>query len=122
MFVFSVPFPFSPILETQLSTLRVRPPTRPNDRFLERGDLSHIWLATLRPGPNERRPESLSRHRWVRHPFRRRWQEVATRGGTNSCLEAQHLAQDQDVASWPDASSGSSSITAGVPKVAPWLC
>src|SRR5687767_6316450 len=51
-FVSSAPVPLSSVLETQISTLRERSSTRPNDRFLERSP-SLSWLATPRPGPNE---------------------------------------------------------------------
>src|SRR5829696_7360266 len=60
-FVSSAPVPLSSVLETQISTLRERPSSRPNDRFLERSPPPLSWLATPRPGPNERRPESLTR-------------------------------------------------------------
>src|SRR5215210_6942721 len=113
MFV-TAPVPPSPVLETQISTLRVRPSTRPNDRFLERSPLSLLagdppsWPERAPPGkPNTARLGTPPFLLMFAGPGRHQGRYGLARRGTTCGPPG------QEVASWTSSSSGSSSVTAG---------
>src|ERR687894_917245 len=83
-FVSPAPVPLFPVLETQISTLRVRPSTRPNDRFLERSPLT-LLAGETSPWPERAPPGKPNTARVSTPPLCRCLQAwAATRGGSGS--------------------------------------
>ena len=86
--VSSAPVPLSSVLETQISTLRERPSSRPNDRFLKRSPLT-LLAGDTSPWPERAPPGKPNTARVSTPPLCPYLQDrVATRGGSGSRLRA----------------------------------